>query len=316
MIVDVLSLGYLPSYQGSQQQNTTVFNSEQSEANLDIQYTVGLATGVPVVFVSVGDDNQASHLLVAVGDAYLDIVNYLAGEDSPPTVWTTSYGLVESMLSPAFADRICNAYAALGARGTSVLFASGDGGISGLQNETCSTFVPTFPSGCPYVTSVGATQNVDPEVAASFSSGGFSTYFAAPSYQTNATTKYLSAIGPVANAGLYNASGRGYPDVALIGNHVEIISNGTMKPVLGTNCSSPIFASIIALLNDELIVAGKPPLGFLNPWLYSTAVLNDITTGSNPGCNTNGFYTMSGWDPVTGLGSPDYVNLRAAAGLP
>lgn len=47
-------------------------------------------------------------------------------------------------------------------------------------------------------------------------------------------------------------------------------------------CSSPIFASVIALLNDELVAAGKSPLGFLNPFLYSTgaSALADITTGA------------------------------------
>jgi tripeptidyl-peptidase-1 len=57
--------------------------------------------------------------------------------------------------------------------------------------------------------------------------------------------------------------------------------------VSGTSASAPTFASIIALLNDELIAAGKPPLGFLNPLLYSAPeTLTDITSGNNPGCNT------------------------------
>lgn len=47
-------------------------------------------------------------------------------------------------------------------------------------------------------------------------------------------------------------------------------------------CSTPIFASVIALLNDERIAAGKSPLGFLNPLLYSTgaSALHDITAGA------------------------------------
>ncbi|KDR65641.1 hypothetical protein GALMADRAFT_148508 [Galerina marginata CBS 339.88] len=72
----------------------------------------------------------------------------------------------------------------------------------------------------------------------------------------------------------------------------KIIIAGTSEPVAGTSCSSPVFVSVIALLDDKLIAAGKPPLGFLNPFLYSAAgkdALNDIATGSNPGCNINGF---------------------------
>ena len=46
-------------------------------------------------------------------------------------------------------SNMCNAYAQLGARGTTVLFGSGDGGVSGIQNTNCTTFQPTFPSSCP-----------------------------------------------------------------------------------------------------------------------------------------------------------------------
>lgn len=49
----------------------------------------------------------------------------------------------------------------------------------------------------------------------------------------------------------------------------------------GTSCASPIFASFIALVNDRLIAAGKPVLGFLNPLLYSTGKggLDDVIVG-------------------------------------
>ena len=58
--------------------------------------------------------------------------------------------------------------------------------------------------------------------------------------------------------------------------------NSIAEAVSGTSASSPVFASVIALLNDRLIAAGKPALGFSNPFLYSAqgqAALNDITTG-------------------------------------
>ena len=59
-------------------------------------------------------------------------------------------------------------------------------------------------------------------------------------------------------------------------------------------------AGIISLLNDYLLYRGKEPLGFANPWLYGLAVvgMNDITSGSNPGCGTEGFSAVAGWDPV------------------
>jgi len=67
----------------------------------------------------------------------------------------------------------------------------------------------------------------------------------------------------------------------------------------GTSASSPAFAGIISLLNDARIAAGKPPLGFLNPLIYSIGnrAFNDITVGNNPGCGTQGFFCVKGWDP-------------------
>ena len=60
-------------------------------------------------------------------------------------------------------------------------------------------------------------------------------------------------------------------------------------------------AVIIALLNDLLSRESRPPLGFLNPWLYYEGFkgLNDITMGNNPGCGTQGFNATIGWDPVS-----------------
>ncbi|KZV69230.1 family S53 protease-like protein [Peniophora sp. CONT] len=280
------------------------------EADLDVQYTIGVATGVPTSFISVGED-QSDDIF-----GFQDIIEYLLAMDNPPHVLTTSYGANEDEISAGVADSLCNAYMQLGARGTTILFSSGDGGVAGSQTTSCSAqFLATFPSGCPYMTSVGATSGY-PEVAADFSSGGFSNLFSTPDYQADAVAAYLETLGSE-YSGKYNASGRAFPDIAAAGVNCEIVYQGQTGLVDGTSCSSPIFAATIALLNDELVAAGKSPLGFLNPWLYSTAAsaFTDITSGSNPGCGTDGFPAVSGWDPVTGLGTPNYDALRTAAGL-
>ncbi|KAH9913288.1 family S53 protease [Fomitopsis serialis] len=284
------------------------------EANLDTQYTIGLATDVPVTFISAGDnfdptDNEFAQTL-------LDTALYLLALPSPPQVVTTSYGDDEEHISQALAVALCATYAGLSARGVSVVFASGDGGVSGLHFQECTTFIPTFPSGCPFLTSVGGTVNI-PEEAVYFSSGGFSTFFDRPFYQESAVVEYLSFVGDT-NAGLYNPSGRAFPDVAAYSVAFDIVIDDYETGVDGTSCSSPTFASIISLLNDELISAGRPVLGFLNPWLYSAAwALNDITVGDNYACSdgTTGFNATAGWDAVTGLGTPNYAKLKAALGL-
>ncbi|TFK81108.1 hypothetical protein K466DRAFT_558323, partial [Polyporus arcularius HHB13444] len=81
-------------------------------------------------------------------------------------------------------------------------------------------------------------------------------------------------------------------------------------------------ASIIALINDRLLAQGRPPLGFLNPWLYSTGyqALTDITAGNSSiqcaaGEAPRGFSAVEGWDPVTGLGTPNFDKLLSLLDL-
>ena len=153
------------------------------------------------------------------------------------------------------------------------------------------------------LTSVGGTYGI-PETAVSFSSGGFSNYFPLFSawYQIPAVEQYLTNLGDT-NKGLFNPSGRGFPDVAAYAVNYNIVVGGENGAVSGTSCASPTFASIISLLNDELLSSGQSSLGFLNPWLYGAArsALNDITTGNNYACSnfTTGFNATTGWDPVS-----------------
>ncbi|KAJ5741054.1 hypothetical protein N7493_000926 [Penicillium malachiteum] len=129
-----------------------------------------------------------------------------------------------------------------------------------------------------------------------------------------------------------NFSGRGFPDVAAHSAYpfLKIFSGGGPLKIAGTSAATPIFAGIIALLNDARLRAGKPVLGFLNPFIYSSGykALRDITAGGSYGCGginseteqpVNGSLVIPyvhwnatrGWDPVTGLGNPDFQKLKA-----
>lgn len=152
------------------------------------------------------------------------------------------------------------------------------------------------------VTSVGATESLAPEVAAGFSSGGFSNYFPRPVYQDTAVPSYLVTLGDN-NHGLFNRSGRAFPDVSFRGSGFNIVLNGQLTTIGGTSASAPSFAALVALLNADLLASKGLQLGFLNPLLYqggSASIFNDITLGDNPGCFTNltGFPAATGWDPV------------------
>ncbi|CAK5284329.1 unnamed protein product [Mycena citricolor] len=306
--------------------NTQSASQAGIEANLDIQYTVGVASGVPVTFVSGGEQFSDGALT-----GFLDIINNLSGLTTVPQVLTTSYGEDEPDQTAADFTKLCNAYAAYGTRGGSILFASGDGGVAGGQSQSCTTFIPAFPSGCPFLTSVGAVSGIPPsETAASFSSGGFSRVFAQPSYQSAAVKQYLSLLGTT-NSGKFTPTGRAFPDVSTQGGQSACCppcdpsayspqsTLTSSAAVLSKVCPAPRaparrFASVIGLINDRRIAAGKSSLGFLNPFLYANpSVFNDVTLGHNTGCNTNGFAARAGWDPVTGLGTPKFASILAAA---
>lgn len=74
----------------------------------------------------------------------------------------------------------------------------------------------------------------------------------------------------------------------------------------------------MTLVNSVRLNVGKSPVGFINPVLYKyPGILNDITGGGNQGCGTPGFTAVSGWDPVTGLGTPNFPRMVALwLGLP
>jgi len=246
-------------------------------------------------------------------------LNFILAQSSIPQTFTTSYGEPEQTIPPDYMATVCNLFAQLGARGSSIMFSSGDSGVGGgrcLTNDGRSAvqFQPAFPASCPFVTAVGGTIRVNPEVAVSFSGGGFSNHFARPSYQTSAVNGFLNALGNT-NAGLFNRTGRAYPDVAAQGSGFQVVVGGRTVSVGGTSASSPTVAAVIALVNDFRISNGKAPLGFLNPLIYANpSAFNDIVSGSNPGCGTNGFTARTGWDPVTGLGTPDFLKLQSLLG--
>ncbi|KAK6971775.1 family S53 protease-like protein [Favolaschia claudopus] len=276
----------------------------REEGNLDVEYTAGIASGVPLQFLTVGGSELPTALLATT--------TYLSGVEDPPTVVTTSYGDNES---------ICEGYAAASARGISILFASGDGGVNGgFDNGVdCGIFVPVFPASCPWVTAVGSTIGFNPEVAADFSGGGFSNIFPTPSYQQSAVADFLKVLpSNFPGNGKFNQTSRAYPDLSIQGQNFLINLFGEVGAIGGTSASSPAVAAIVSLINDQLLAMGKPVLGFLNPFLYTNpSAFNDIKIGHNSGlacpASSAAFDAAPGWDPLSGLGTPNYQDLLAAA---
>ncbi|KAJ2975171.1 hypothetical protein NUW54_g11774 [Trametes sanguinea] len=92
-------------------ENPQVLSEAGLEADLDTQYTVGIASQVPITFISVGPNNQDGDL-----SGFLDIIEFLLSETSQPQVLSTSYGSNEEDIGSAMAKNLCSAYMALGAR--------------------------------------------------------------------------------------------------------------------------------------------------------------------------------------------------------
>ncbi|RDW58856.1 hypothetical protein BP6252_13332 [Coleophoma cylindrospora] len=321
-------------------QNDTIDND--LEGNLDVMYTGPMIVGTKVNYYSTGglgylvpdldqptqEDNK--------NEPYLELLDYLSTvpDSELPQTLVTSYGEDEQSIPEGYARTVCDGFGTLGLRGVSVIFSSGDTGVGSScqtnDGKNTTRFSPMFPAACPYVTSVGATRHFQPESSVYFSSGGFSDRFPRPPWQDNAVKGYLEVLGDQWN-GLYNPDGRGFPDVSAQGWAFQYLgknaSTDEFDHILGygTSAAAPTFASVISLLNSARLSAGEAPLGFLNPWLYSVGKegLNDVVHGGSKGCTGVDVYSglptphvpyaswnaTVGWDPVSGLGTPDFRKL-------
>lgn len=277
-----------------------------TESMLDIESITGVAGNVTAEFwgfAGKSSDNAANEPFMK----WLAAVSNTSDADVPK-IFSTSYGEDEDSWSLAAATRMNVEFQKAGTRGISLLYASGDEGANCKEGK----FVSETPGSSPWVTAVGGTTGTKEE-AIGLSSGGFSSRWAMPDYQSTAVKAYLSSAKglPPASVG-YNTSFRAYPDISAQASGFTVVTNRIPEPgVAGTSCASPTAAGVIALLNDARLQAGKSTLGFLNPWIYKNmAKWNDITAGASSGCDLgDGWPAAAGWDAVTGAGTPNYKQL-------
>ena len=110
-----------------------------------------------------------------------------------------------------------------------------------------------------------------------------------------------------------------YHIFSALGEGYQVFVNGHVESVGGTSASTPAFAGMVALLNEARMQNSKAPMGFLNPFLYQNAdAFTDVTLGTNAIGRSGeplsyGFKAAKGWDPATGLGTPRFDKLLAAA---
>ena len=194
-------------------------------------------------------------------------------------------------------------------------------------------FHPSFPACLPSVTAVGATEltaqrgGPPQELSGvSFSGGGFTPakYFT----RDNSSTWQIALVERYLNSGVtlppkikWDRTGRAIPDISAVGVNFQVVLENRTSGVSGTSASTPLVAGLFSMINAQRAKMKKSSLGFLNPFLYKAAeaescqagrpcAFRDIVKGYNNGGGLDslfaGFHAAPGWDPVTGIGTPNY----------
>jgi subtilase family serine protease len=225
-------------------------------------------------------------------------------------VISISASLGEHLLTPAEVSRMHAALEQARDQHVTVVASSGD---TGAISDDGPPVQVSMPASDPLVLGVGGTALAAASPGGAYqgemawngsddaSGGGYSSLFPRPSYQDD-----------VARA----RATRGVPDVAANAYSATAMalefSDGEFRPATGTSASTPLWAGVIALADQQ---AGQP-LGFVDPAIYAVArgpayrrAFHDVVTGDNsvlwPTGVFTGYSAGPGWDPVTGWGSPD-----------
>ena len=274
-------------------------NSGNGEVSLDVEMAVSMAPGLSkIVVFEAGPNGQPNDILSAMtSHPEIKQLSCSWGWGGGPRITTD------------------NLFKQLAAQGQSFFSASGDSDAfpSGAVDDPNQA---NTPSDCPYITVVGGTtlttagpggawssESVWNRGGGIGSSGGISSHYALPSWQSSLD---LSAAGG-------SSSYRNTPDVALVAENIFVqYGNGTNGAFGGTSCAAPLWAGLAALMNQQALALGRPSIGFVNPAIYAVGksgyyaeLFNDITSGNNTWSgSSSAFYAVPGYDLCTGWGTP------------
>ena len=278
-------------------------SSADAEVMLDIEVAAAVAPKALIAVYFAPNTNQG--FLDAITTAVHDNVN-------KPSVISISWGSPEANWTGQSMTQFDQAFQAAAAMGVTVCCAAGDNGSAdGLSDGKVHV---DFPASSPYALACGGTKLVAPGTAitsevvwnegpTSATGGGVSGFFPLPTYQAQANVPPIAGI---------SQTGRGVPDVAADADPAtgyQVLVDGQSLVIGGTSAVAPLWAGLIALMNQKL----PQPVGFLNPLLYGSlakrGVVNDIVSGNN-----GSYAARPGWDACTGWGSPNGAKLLQALG--
>ncbi len=273
-----------------------------TEVYLDIEVAASLAPEAKIVIYF--GDNTMQGWLNTLHASLMDKKN-------DPSVISISWGEAEQDWSPQAMRQIDELFQLAAHRGITICCSAGDRGVSECEDRL---FTVAFPASSPHVLACGGTQlSVQRNGSRKetvwnqwkqfkmASGGGVSDVFPLPTYQQKA--------GVPLRRSKEAQQGRGIPDVAANASSATgylIEADQTRMSLGGTSAAAPLWAALIARLNEAMGIR----IGFLTPQLYtmdatSLGMLNDITQGFNGPSPSRAFHARPGWDPCTGLGSPD-----------
>ena len=289
------------------------------EVSLDIEMSVAMAPGINQVMVYEGDPFNFFPNVV---------LNQIAQDNAAHQV-SCSWGWIggpNATTDQIFKEMILQGQTFYHATGDNDALTVGEADDPGLF---------FYPSSDPYIVQVGATTltttgpggsyvsetvwNWGTEFGTNYdgigSSGGYSSHYLLPSWQTNLAT--------VANGG--SSIFRNFPDVALVGDNILVVASGGVQiiGVGGTSCAAPLWAAVTAMINQQSSNLGRAPIGFINPTIYALSkglyygsVFNDITAGSSiwSGSPTQ-FIAVTNYDLCTGLGTPRPALINALTSI-
>jgi len=261
-------------------------DSADGEVLLDIEVAGAVAPGANIVVYFCPNTTQGFQ--DALSTAIHDTTNN-------PSAISISWGAPEDAWTSQFLTSFDQTAQEAAALGVTITVASGDNGSSDGESDGADHV--DFPASSPHVLGCGGTnlQSNGNAIAGETvwndgagggaTGGGYSTVFAQPSFQSSITGQRM----------------RGVPDVsgdADPATGYNVLVDGEQMVVGGTSAVAPLWAGLIALINQQL---GRR-VGYVNAALYAlpeSQAFNDITQGNN-----GSFSAGPGWDACTGLGSP------------
>jgi kumamolisin len=293
------------SVDGATNSPTGSDNGPDGEVELDIEMAGAIAPGA----------NQKVFFAPNTDQGFIDAVT-TAVNDANVTIISISWGSAESTYTAQALTSFNQAFQDAGTMGKTVFVAAGDSGSSDGQTDGANHV--DFPASSPYVVGCGGTtlnanttsDTITSEVVwneqasgEGATGGGVSDDFPKPDYQSNVNVPPPSTQG----------GGRGVPDVAANADPVtgyQVLIDGNSIVIGGTSAVAPLYAGLFARLNQARVQQNQARIGFANPTLYQNqSAFRDIVSGNN-----GAFSAGPGWDPCTGLGSPNGGALLSAIG--